>query len=179
MSRIACSLLLVAALPLAACSKAANGGAAAAPVPDLATPGGLTSTVASKLTISETQANAAIGSILGQAQGNLSPEDYTKLSSAIPGADSYLSAATAAGVGPAAAAKTGESADSIAPNPGASADSVAADAAGAVSAQDQLASNMVKLQIPTEAAKQLVPVVTAYVNQVAGPNIASLLKSVF
>ncbi len=165
MSRIACTLLLAAALPLTACSSA-SGGAAAAPKPDMVTAEGLTPTVIRKLGISEVQANAAIGSILGQAQSKLSPEDYTKLSSAIPGADSYLSAATAAGVGPAAAA-------------GASADSATAGAAGAASNMDQLNADMVKLQIPPESAEQLVPVVTEYVNQVGGPKVAGLLKGLY
>ena len=165
MSRIACTLLLAAALPLTACSSA-TGGAGAAPRPDLVTPAGLSSTVTRKLGISEVQANAAIGSILGQAQSKLSPEDWTKLSSAIPGADSYVSAATAAGVGPAAAA-------------GASADSATAGAAGAASNTDLLNADLAKLQIPPEAAEQLVPVVTEYVNQVSGPNIAGLLKSLY
>jgi hypothetical protein len=132
----------------------------------MVTPGGLTSTVTRELSISEVQANAAIGSILGQAQKQLSPEDYTKLSSAIPGADNYLSAATAAGVGPAPAA-------------GASADSATGGAASEAANMDQLNADMAKLQIPPESAKQLVPVVTEYVNQVAGPNIAGLLKSLY
>jgi len=165
MSRIACTLLLAAALPLTACSSA-SGGAAAAPKPDLVTAEGLTPTVTRKLGISEVQANAAIGSILGQAQAKLSPEDFTKLSHAIPGTDSYLSAATAAGVGPATAA-------------GATVDSATAGAAGAASNMDLLNSNLAKLQIPPETAGQLVPVVTEYVGQVAGPNIAGLLKGLY
>jgi Protein of unknown function VcgC/VcgE (DUF2780) len=163
MSRIACTLFLAAALPLAAC-KSATGGAAAQPQPDLVTPAALTPTVTRKLGISETQANAAIGTVLAQAQAKLSPEDYTKLSSAIPGADSYLSAATAAGVGPV---------------PGASADSATAGYAPAASSTDVLNSAMTKLQIPPEAAEQLVPVVKQYVNQVAGPNVAGLLNDVY
>ena len=153
MSRIACTLLLAAALPLTAC-KSAAGGAGAQANPDLVTPAGLTPTVTKKLGISETQANAAIGSVLAQAQAKLSPEDYTKLSSAIPGADSYLSAAKDYGVGPV---------------PGASADSATTGAAPAASSTDVLNSNMTKLQIPPEAAEQLVPVISQYVNQVAGP----------
>lgn len=164
MSRIACTLLLAAALPLTACSSA-TGGAGATPKPDMVTPGGLTSTVTRELGISEVQANAAIGSILGQAQSQLSPEDFTKLSGAIPGADSYLSAASAAGVGPAAA--------------GASVDSATAGAASAESNMDQLNADLLKLQIPTESAEKLVPVVTEYVNQVGGPKIAGLLKGLY
>jgi len=127
---------------------------------------GLTPTITRKLGISEVQANAAIGSILGQAQAKLSPEDFTKLSHAIPGTDSYLSAATAAGVGPAAAA-------------GASVDSATAGAAGAASNTDLLNSDLAKLQISPEDGEQLVPLVTEYVNQVAGPKISGLLKGLY
>ena len=164
MSRIACTLLLAAALPLTAC-RSASGGAAAAPKPDMVTAEGLTPTITRKLGISEVQANAAIGSILGQAQAKLSPEDFTKLSHAIPGTDSYLSAATAAGVGPAAA--------------GASVDSAMAGAAGGASNTDLLNSDLAKLQISPEDADQLVPLVTEYVNQVAGPKVAGLLKGLY
>jgi hypothetical protein len=131
----------------------------------MVTPAGLTSTVTRELGISEVQANAAIGSILGQAQSQLSPEDFTKLSSAIPGADSYLSAASAAGVGPAAA--------------GASVDSATAGAADPEANMNQLNADLLKLQIPTESAEKLVPVVTEYVNQVGGPKIAGLLKGLY
>ncbi len=164
MSRIACTLLLAAALPLTACSSA-SGGAGATPKPDMVTPVGLTTTVTRELGISEVQANAAIGSILGQAKTKLSPEDFTKLSSAIPGADSYLSAASAAGVGPVAS--------------GAPVDSATAGAAGAASNMDVLNADLAKLQIPPESAEKLVPVVTEYVNQVGGPKVAGLLKDLY
>jgi Protein of unknown function VcgC/VcgE (DUF2780) len=163
MSRIACTLLLAAALPLTACSSA-SGGAGATPKPDMVTPVGLTTTVTRELGISEVQANAAIGSMLGQAKTKLPPEDFTKLSSAIPGADSYLSAASAAGVGPAE---------------GAAVDSATAGAAGAASNTDVLNAALAKLQIPPESAEKLVPVVTEYVNQVGGPKVAGLLKGLY
>ncbi len=106
MSRIACALLLAGALPILACSKATET-AGAAPAPDLATPAGLSHTLTSKLGISEAQASQALGAVLGEAKGQLSPEDYAKLSGAIPGADSYLSAAADAGIGaPSVAAAT-------------------------------------------------------------------------
>jgi hypothetical protein len=69
------------------------------------------------------------------------------------------------------------SADSTAPVPGASADSATAETAA--STTDLLNASLAKLQIPPEAAEQLVPVVTEYVTQVGGPKTASLLKDVF
>ncbi len=204
MSRIACAFLFTAAVAAGACSKATE--TAGAPVADLATPAGLTSTLTSKLGISESQANAAVGSVLGMAQTKLSPSDYAKLSGAIPGADNLLSAAADAGVMPstggapsAEGAPTGETAaappaaDSIAPIPGESADSAMAGAAeaptGAADAvagaaagsigMDALNSTFSKLGIPPEAATQFVPVLTDYVGKVGGPDAANILKGLF
>ena len=190
MSRIACTLLLAAALPVVACSKATESAGAAA---DLATPAGLTSTLTSKLGISEAQASQALGAILGQAKGKLSPSDYAKLSGSIPGADSYLSAAADAGIGAAtevAAAPEAPSTDSMsAAIPAAGADSAVAgattagaDAAAAASesvGMSALNSAFSKIGIPPEAASQFVPVLTDYVGKVGGPDAANLLKGLF
>src|SRR4051794_37481554 len=102
MSRLGCTFLLAAALPVLACSKKTES-AAGAPAPttdgapaatsDLATAAGLTNMLTSKLGISETQATAAVGSVLSLAKGQLSPKDYGTLSTAIPGAEGFLSAA--------------------------------------------------------------------------------------
>jgi Protein of unknown function VcgC/VcgE (DUF2780) len=198
MSRIACTLLLAAALPVIACSKATETAGAGAGAADLATPAGLTSMLTSKLGISETQASQALGAILGQAQSKLSPTDYAKLSGAIPGADSYLSAATEAGIGSVAAAAP-TTTDSTAPMPVANSDSIAAGApdvaapgadvaaAGADAAaaagesvgMSALNSAFSKIGIPPEAASQFVPVLTDYVGKVGGPEAASLLKGLF
>lgn len=199
MSRIACTLLLAAALPVIACSKATETAGAGAGAADLATPAGLTNMLTSKLGISETQASQALGAILGQAQSKLSPTDYAKLSGAIPGADSYLSAATDAGIGAVAAAAPATT-DSVAPMPVAGADSIAANApeAAAPGAADAAAagadaaaaagesvgmsalnSAFSKIGIPPEAASQFVPVLTDYVGKVGGPEAAGLLKGLF
>ena len=81
------------------CLQQGDGDRRAAPAPDLATPAGLSHTLTSKLGISEAQASQALGAVLGEAKGQLSPEDYAKLAGAIPGADNYLSAAADAGIG--------------------------------------------------------------------------------
>jgi hypothetical protein len=189
---------LAAALPVMACSKATETAGAAA---DLATPAGLTNTLTSKLGISEAQASQALGAVLGQAKGQLSPEDYAKLSGAIPGADSYLSAAADAGIGaPSVAEVTPPTADSMAPMPVAGADSIAAGApevaapgatdaaaAGADAAaaagesvgMSALNSAFSKIGIPPEAASQFVPVLTDYVGKVGGPDAANILKGLF
>jgi hypothetical protein len=178
------------------CSKATETAGAAA---DLATPAGLTNTLTSKLGISEAQASQALGAVLGQAKGQLSPSDYAKLSGAIPGADSYLSAAADAGIGAAApsveaaAPSAAPSADSMAAAvPVAGADSAvagaadvaaagadAAAAAGGSVGMDALNSAFSKIGLPPEAASQFVPVLTDYVGKVGGPDAANILKGLF
>jgi hypothetical protein len=190
---------LAAALPVIACSKATESAGAGAA--DLATPAGLTNMLTSKLGISESQASAALGAVLGQAKGKLSPEDYAKLSGAIPGADNFLSAATDAGVEVASATEgvtppAAPSADSMAAVPAASADSAvagavdtgadvaaaptdAAAAAGESIGTSALNSAFSKIGLPPEAASQFVPVLTDYVGKVGGPEAANILKGLF
>jgi hypothetical protein len=188
MSRLACTLLLAAALPAMACSKSTeSAGGAPAPTADLATPEGLTNLLTSKLGISESQATAGLGAVLSQAKTKLSPEDYAKLSGAIPGADTYLAAAAGAGAGAPSAEvvkpPAAPAADSMAPMPAAGADSIAAGAAEAAAGQSAgmsaLNSAFSKIGLPPEAASQFVPVLTDYVGKVGGPDAANVLKGLF
>jgi uncharacterized protein VcgC/VcgE DUF2780 len=194
MTRTAGTLMLAVALNLVACSKATQEGGAAS---DLASPAGLTNMLTSKLGISESQASMALGALLGEAKGKLSPGDYSKLEGALPGAEHYLSAAEGAGVLPstkdvaaAAPAPTapggksdstvaaiGDSAAAYAPPAPQVED--AATAAGAATGPSGLSSALAKVGLPPEAASQFVPVVTEYVGKVAGPDVANILKSAF
>jgi hypothetical protein len=193
-TRTAGTLMLVVALNLVACSKATQEGGAA---PDLASPAGLTSMLTSKLGISEAQASAALGAMLGEAKGKLSPGDYSKLEGALPGAEHYLSAAGGAGVLPStkevatavpAPTQPDGTPDSTVPAVGDSAAGYAppapqveevATAAGAATGTSALSSALAKVGLPPEAASQFVPVVTEYVGKVAGPDVANILKSAF
>ena len=186
--------LIVVALNLAACSKATQEGGAA---PDLASPAGLTNMLTSKLGISESQASMALGALLGEAKGKLSPGDYSKLEGALPGAEHFLSAAEGAGVLPsttqvAAAAPAPTSPAGVSDSTVAAiGDSAAAYvpsqpqveeatvSAGAAAGTSGLAATLSKVGIPPEAASQFVPVVTEYVGKVAGPDVANILKSAF
>jgi hypothetical protein len=208
MSRIACTLFFAGALSLTACSKNQDtAGSVPAPkvdvataeaaTKDLATPAGLTNELTSKLGISEAQATAALGSVLGMAKGKLSPADYSKLSGAIPGADKYLAMAP----NMSAAQVPGQplASDSVAAAPVVAVDSAAAGATDAAAAGGDLAakgtnaaaaagesagmaalsSEFSKIGIPPEAAKQFVPVLTDYVGKVGGPEAATILKGLF
>jgi hypothetical protein len=72
--------MVAVGLNLVACSTATQEGGAAS---DLASPAGLTNMLTSKLGISEAQASAALGAMLGEAKGKLSPGDYSKLEGAL------------------------------------------------------------------------------------------------
>ncbi len=192
MTRTAGTLILAVALNLVGCSKATQEGGAAS---DLASPAGLTSMLTSKLGISESQASMALGAMLGEAKGKLSPGDYNKLEGALPGAEHYLSAAEGAGVLP----STKDVAAAAPPAPGGKSDSTVAaigdsaaayappapqvedatTAAGAAAGSSGLSSALAKVGLPPEAASQFVPVVTEYVGKVAGPDVANILKSAF
>ena len=167
---------------------------------DCRRPAGLTNTLTSKLGISESQASAALGSVLNVAKVKLSPEDYSKLAGAIPGASDYLTAAAAAGVVPSAEVAVtprgrrrgqhrsyGRHRGQHRSIPGVSADSATTGAAAAVegataapsAGMGALTSTFSKLGIPPEAASQFVPVLTDYVGKVGGPETANLLKGLF
>ncbi len=202
MSRLACTLLLAAALPGMACSKntesaagapAPTTGGATAATSDLSTAAGLTNMLTSKLKISETQATAAVGSVLSLAKNQLSPKDYGTLAGAIPGAESFLSAAPDVAVAKASDALAPPAADSTAAASvpaatdstaaaGANAAAAGADAAAAAGqsvGMSALNSAFSKIGIPPEAASQFVPVLTDYVGKVGGPEAANILKGLF
>jgi uncharacterized protein VcgC/VcgE DUF2780 len=177
MVRKAGTLMVAVALGLVGCSKATQEGGAAS---DLASPAGLTNMLTSKLGISESQASMALGALLGEAKGKLSPGDYSKLEGALPGAEHYLSAAEGAGVLPSTheVAAAAPAADSTVAAIGDSA-KAAAPAAGAAAGPSGLSAALSKVGLPPEAASQFVPVVTEYVGKVAGPDVANILKSAF
>lgn len=54
----------------------------------------LSSSIAKGVGITETQASAGVGSVLNYAQGQLPAADFSTVSKSIPGADSYMKAAT-------------------------------------------------------------------------------------
>lgn len=206
MSRVACTFLLAAALPVLACSKntestagapAPDTGYTAATTKDLATSAGLTNMLTSKLGISETQATAAVGSVLSLAKGKLSPKDYSTLSAGIPGAESFLSAAPDLSVPKAPDTATPAAADSTTAATVGAADSTvaagadaatadaatagadAAAAAGQSVGMSALNSAFSKIGLPPEAASQFVPLLTEYVGKVGGPEAANILKGLF
>ena len=120
--------------------------AASAGLTDSLTSAGLDSLLGKQLGLTSDQSKGGIGAILGMAKGKLSPDDYAKVASAIPGADKYVSKAKSLGL----------------------LDKPIKDKSG-------LDGAFSKLGIPQDKADKMVPTVTDLVGKAGGSRASSLL----
>jgi Protein of unknown function VcgC/VcgE (DUF2780) len=125
-------------------------GTMAAPTASAGSAAGLTSSLGTSLGLTSDQASGAVGSVLSLAQSKLPASDYTKVATALPGADTYVQKAKDLGAVPS---------DGI------------TDTSGLNAAYS-------KLGISPEIGSQITPLVTNYVGKVAGPTVGGLLSSV-
>ena len=102
------------------------------------------------------QAAGAAGALFGLAMSRLKPDDFSKVSSAVPGMDLLLKAAPA----------LGGAAGGLA--------SMAGSAAGLASA----ASAFSKLGLKPELVAKAIPVLTSFVTKSGGASVGSLLAGV-
>lgn len=100
------------------------------------------------------QAAGAAGSLFSVAKSRLSPADFSQVAKAVPGMDSLLGAAPAAG---------GSSISQI---------------AGAAGGLATVASSFTKLGLKPEMVAKAVPVLTSFVTKSGGANVGSLLAGV-
>jgi hypothetical protein len=107
------------------------------------------------------QAAGAAGALFGVAKSRLKPEEFSQVSSAVPGMAALLSAAPAAAPGGA----TGTSG-------AAAALSGAAKSAGSLAGA---ASAFSKLGLKPELVSKAIPVLTSFVSKSGGANVGSLL----
>jgi hypothetical protein len=96
------------------------------------------------------QAEGAAGAIFGLAKSRLSPADFSKVSSAVPGMDGLLKAAPAQPVG----------------------------ALGGLSGLSSLSSSFTTLGLSPEAVSKAIPVVTNYVTKSGGADVGKMLAGV-
>ena len=142
MRRIVIGALALFAFAILGCSSTASSVSSLASNP-------LVSSLTSGMGLSTEQAVGGAGALLGSAQSKLSPEDWKKVSSAVPGTDSLVSSAKSlTGV-------TGNFGD-----------------------VSSLGSSFSKLGLSSSQVSQLVPAVTGYVSKAAGPEVGSLLAGV-
>jgi uncharacterized protein VcgC/VcgE DUF2780 len=111
--------------------------------------GSLTGMLASKLGVTQNQAEGGVGSILKLAQEKLSAGDYAQVAKAIPGAQKYLDKAKSLGA-----------------------------YTGALQNMGGLNGALAKLGIPPETSAKFIPLVTDYVGKLGGSKTGALLKSV-
>jgi hypothetical protein len=110
----------------------------------------LISMLSSKLGVTDKQASGGMGSMLTLAKENLGAADYSKLTSVLPQASSYLDSAKQQGA-----------------------------VTGPVSNMAGLNKAFAKLGIKPEVANQFVPLVTDYLGKIGGPTVKGLLDTVF
>lgn len=132
------SLLMAAALQGCATAESWMGSSAA-----------LTNSLTSQLGVTSQQASAGIGSMLNYAKGKLSPGDWGTVSKSLPGADSYLKAAS----------------DTL--------------GSGNITSSAGLNSAFSKLGMSPEMVNKFVPIVSDYVGKQGGAAAKSLLAGVF
>jgi hypothetical protein len=106
------------------------------------------------------QAAGAAGALFGVAKSRLKPEEFSKVSKAVPGMDSLLKAAPTAAVGTSGGA--------------AALSKMAGSASGLASA----ASAFSKLGLKPEMVAKAVPVLTQFVGKSGGAGVGSLLAGV-
>ena len=104
------------------------------------------------------QAAGAAGALFGLAKSRLKPDEFTKVAAAVPGMDTLLQAAPAAGAASGAGALS----------------QVAGSASGLATA----ASAFTKLGLKPDMVAKAVPILTSFVTKSGGANVGSLLAGV-
>jgi hypothetical protein len=148
------------ALLLAAPVAAQTPGALADQVKASANPE-LIGSLTKELGLTVPQASGAAGALFGLAKTRLKPEEFTKVSGAVPGMTSLLAAA------PAVAGTSGSGA--------AGALSKVAGGASALGGLATVAPAFEKLGLKPDVAMKAVPIITSYVTKSGGKDVGSLL----
>jgi hypothetical protein len=120
---------------------------------------GLTDTLMSSLGVNEKQAAGGAGSLLKYAKGNLSKDDFSKVSKSIPDMSSIMAAA------PAVAKSTG--------GLGGMASALGGNSLGGIAS---LASSFSGLGLDGGMVQQFIPVILEYVKGSGGDGVMSLLQ---
>ena len=120
----------------------------------------------SKTGVTTKQAEGGAGAILGYAKGKMKPEDFAKVSKAVPDTDGLIKAAPAVEKGGTAGALSS------------AASAVGGSVGGTAGTAAALAPAFQKLGLNAETAGKFVPVVVDYVTKKGGSSVGSLLGSV-
>jgi hypothetical protein len=156
MARQSCIGLVTVALIVAFATNGEAQGAAAAAAK--ASPE-LVGALSKEIGASPEQAAGAAGSLFGIAKSRLKPEEFSQVSKAVPGMDSLLSAAPAAGASVGTAGALSQLSGS------------ASGLAGAAAAFS-------KLGLKPEMVAKAIPILTSFVTKSGGAGLGSLLAGV-
>jgi hypothetical protein len=152
--RSAC-LVFVLALLAINMSTTLQGSAQAPANPELV------GSLAKELGSTPQQAEGAAGALFRHAQSKLSPADWGKVASAVPGMDGLLKAAPAVGGAGAAASAA-----------------AALGGAGGLGGLSSVAGSFSKLGLKPELVLKAVPILTNYVGKMGGAGVGQLLAGV-
>ncbi len=119
----------------------------------------LTTLLVNQLGVTENQASGGAGSILSYAKQSLSPKDFSKVASSVPGIDSLLSAAPSVGGG--LSSVTG---------------ALGGNSLGGMAA---VASQFSSLGLKADMIQQFTPVILDYVKGTGGSDVMKLLAGIF
>ena len=147
---------LLVALVLAAGSVVAQGAQGTAS-PELI------ASLAKNLGSTPQQAEGAAGALFGLAKTRLSPTDWSKVASSVPGMDGLLKAAPAVAAGTAGTKGL----------PGLP--SAALSGAAGLGGLSSVAGAFTKLGLSPEMALKAVPILTSFVSKSGGPDVGQLL----
>jgi hypothetical protein len=140
--------------------KAAPAASAAAEAAAKASPD-LVTALSKELGSSPAQAAGAAGSLFGLAKSRLKPEEFGKVSKAVPGMDSLLKAAPSAAAAVGTAGGLGQ----------------LGQLAGSASGLASAASAFSKLGLKPELVAKAIPVLTQFVGKTGGANVAASLPA--
>jgi hypothetical protein len=136
------------------------------PAPSNAGTMDLISKLVDTLGITQKQAEGGVGALFNNAKENLSTEDFSKASEAVPGVDKYMAEAPSTDSG-----STGGLLKSGLSSLGGSGSKLGGMAG--------LAGSFSKLGMNTETMTKFVPIVTDYMESNAGSSVAGLLKGLW
>ncbi len=119
----------------------------------------LTGMLVSQLGVTQEQAAGGAGSILNYAKQSLSPDDFSKVASSVPGIDSLLGAVPSAGGGLGGVA--------------------GALGGGSLGGMAAVASQFSSLGLKADMVKQFTPIILDYVKGTGGSDVMKLLGGIF
>ena len=128
----------------------------------------LISTLVDALGITEKQAEGGAGALFKNAKENLSTEDFSKVSDAVPKVDDYMAQAPST--------DSGSGAGGLLKSSGLSS---LGGSAGKIGGMAGLADSFSKLGMNTETMTKFIPTVVKFMDSEAGSSVAGLLKGLW